>query len=459
MNPAAAPGMSSSPRPPVPAARRTQRADRLFTLTVTVLLAISLVGMIHLQDQFQNDLESRLVQAQRILADRSVLKSPTEPWVRFGALEDIAAKLAATSGLSAITVGKVLTPPGVIRVVHPYYVSALYPQEARSTPPSDLPPSAPRLNIDYLLPWALPPDARTLPLEVDGQILGYLFVRVDQTTLVTVRMVLGTLFLLLVGAMVVLARQFRTQQEALSATTVELVTIRHELTRLERLAMAGQLSANLLHDLRKPVLNIRAELEDLESSGDQAMSAAVADEARGRMAAQVNLFFDILRETGFERLLRTPGEREFVDVVEIVNRSLALVRYERRGVNERMANIKGLPPVLSEPVRLVQIFSNLILNAYQAMQGQGVLTIWFSVVEDKWVEVKMEDTGPGIPAEMRARVFDPFVTSRVDSGGTGLGLYIVKETLLELGGQVELMNTAPTVGASFRILLPIEPAE
>jgi signal transduction histidine kinase len=437
-----------------------RRASRLFAATTTLLLALSLAGMAHLQNQFQRDLESRLEQARLLFADRSVIKGPTEPWVRFGAIEDLARKVASTGGLSAITVTKVIAPPGIVRVVHPYYVPALYPQGGRTPAIQDLPEGAPRLNHDYLLPWALPSDARTLPLEVDGQILGYLHVRVDTVALQTVRIILLTLFLLLAVSLYVLARQFRTQQAALSATTVELDAIRRDLSRLERLALAGQLSANLLHDLRKPVLNIRAELEDLESSlpGQEQSNPdlSLLAEARKRMAREVELFFAILRETGFERLLRNPGEREYLDLVEILQRSLALVRYERRAVVVTCDFEPQIPAILTEPVRLIQVFSNLILNAYQALCGTGELRIRLYRSEPNQVTVEVDDNGPGIPAELSERIFDPFLTTRQDSGGTGLGLYIVRETIRELGGEVTLVRNQP--GACFRVTLPVDGA-
>jgi signal transduction histidine kinase len=437
---------AASHHPTAPSRPLTRPSNRLFTLTTTALLALSLAGMAHLQNQFEADLESRLDQARRLFTDRSVLRSPSEPWVRFHALEDLAAKVAGTSGFSAITVTKVFAPPGVIRVVHPYYVPALYPQENRTPPGAELPLGAPVKNVDYLLPWDLPPDARSLTLESDGQILGYLHLRVDMVALQTVRAVLGTLFLLLVVSMVVLARQFRSQQQALSATTVELDTIRRDLSRLERLALAGQLSANLLHDLRKPVLNIRAELEDLET-------APTTDEARMRMGREIDLFFAILRETGFERLLRNPGESEYVDLEEILERSLALVRYERRAIRVEREFEPRIPPLLTEPVRLIQVFSNLVLNAYQAMEGQGMLFLRLRRGPGHQVVVEVEDTGPGIPAAWRERIFDPFLTTRADSGGTGLGLYIVRETIRDLGGTTELIRAEG--GACFRITLPL----
>lgn len=418
------------------------RPLRLFAALAIILLTGSLLGSFQLHQQFQRDLENRLELARRLFADLSVLRAPTEPHVNFSALEDIATKLEGSGGFSAITVSKLFSPPGVIRVVHPFYVPALHPQEGRSDAPKSTAPNAPRVNEHYLLPWALPADARTLPLIVDNETLGFLHLRVDQTALLTVRAILVSLFLLLTVALFILARQFQTQHQALSATTVELATIRRELARLERLALAGQLSANLLHDLRKPVLNIRAELEDLPLPETHPHPI---------LREQVQLFFDILRETGFEGLLRTPGEAEYLDVQDLLRRSLALVRYERRAVEIQWRLPPQLPPILAESVRLIQVFSNLILNAYQAMKGQGTLHIELSVHPGE-VHLLLQDTGPGIPPELYSKVFEPFFTTRLNQGGTGLGLYIARETLLELSATIELLPSEK--GACFLIRLP-----
>jgi signal transduction histidine kinase len=172
-----------------------------------------------------------------------------------------------------------------------------------------------------------------------------------------------------------------------------------------------------------------------------------------RMGREIDLFFAILRETGFERLLRNPGESEYVDLEEILERSLALVRYERRAIRVEREFEPRIPPLLTEPVRLIQVFSNLVLNAYQAMEGQGMLFLRLRRGPGHQVVVEVEDTGPGIPAAWRERIFDPFLTTRADSGGTGLGLYIVRETIRDLGGTTELIRAEG--GACFRITLPL----
>ena len=112
------------------------------------------------------------------------------------------------------------------------------------------------------------------------------------------------------------------------------------------------------------------------------------------------------------------------------------------------------PLVLAQPFRLVQVFSNLILNAYQAIDGKGTLTLE-SRAAGGGVEVTVTDTGPGIPIEALPSVFEPFFTARSESEGSGLGLAISRLIVEELNGTVEVDSTAggPT---TFRVWLPAE---
>src|SRR5690606_20707715 len=114
-----------------------------------------------------------------------------------------------------------------------------------------------------------------------------------------------------------------------------------------------------------------------------------------------------------------------VDVNDLLERSLALVKYEQGSVEINRHYGPELPAVLAEPVRLIQVFSNLVLNACQAMEGKGTLTIISDTTADNNVRVQIVDTGPGVPPEKAGRIFEPFFTTKPVGQGTGLGLYIV----------------------------------
>jgi len=182
------------------------------------------------------------------------------------------------------------------------------------------------------------------------------------------------------------------------------------------------------------------------------------------MRDQVGLFFDILRDLNLERFVRSDeADEEYVDVNRIVEQALRLVQYERAGVQLSVTLMPGLPLVLARPYRLVQVFSNLILNAYQALEGRGELQIATRPETTKAntsvgdnanaIVVEIADTGPGIPQESLEHVFSPFYSTKPSEKGTGLGLYISRTIIEQLGGEIRA-ESQEGKGTRFEITLP-----
>lgn len=278
---------------------------------------------------------------------------------------------------------------------------------------------------------------------------GWLYFRLDARGRVAVDAVIlafSALFLIGLGAL--LLRQ-RDRETLLSRTVVELEERRAEVIRLERLALAGQLSANIFHDLKKPVLNIKHEVDDARETGP-------SPELLSTLSQQTELFLRMMRELGFEDFVRGGRDvAEWCDVRDAVDRALRLVRYERRDVRVEVTAEEGVPLVMAVPHRLVQVFSNLALNAFQAMQGKGELRISIGAQGPRCI-VQVRDSGPGIPAEIRDSLFSPFATTRAEQGGSGLGLYICRKIVTDLGGTITLEPPVPGTGAAFRVEFPAE---
>ena len=281
---------------------------------------------------------------------------------------------------------------------------------------------------------------------------GTLYLDMDRSALSQMNWAIIAVSLALALMLVTLLARVWSQETSLTRTVVELDERRRELIRLERLALAGQLSAGLLHDLRKPVLNIKHSLEDLaEALGDFAPAAEGLEDLR----RQTRLFFQILTDSQIERFVQSDkaGE-EYVALSPIIEFALNLVRYEQRGVEIHRDEKEGLPPVLAHPYRLIQLFSNLILNAYQAMDGQGRLSIE-AEESDGGVEVRFTDNGPGIEPEAVERVFDPFYTTKPEGEGTGLGLSICRMIVEEQGGRITVASESGGA-TTFSVWLPAE---
>ena len=122
----------------------------------------------------------------------------------------------------------------------------------------------------------------------------------------------------------------------------------------------------------------------------------------------------------------------------------------KRGIDYRLDSNGGGPVIVSDGDRVLQIISNLLANAFRWTPEGG--RIWLELgAENGSVSVSVSDTGPGITAEERERIFRPFWSR--DGGGTGLGLAIARELAVALGGRIEL-RSEPGLGSRFELVLP-----
>jgi signal transduction histidine kinase len=195
-------------------------------------------------------------------------------------------------------------------------------------------------------------------------------------------------------------------------------------------------------------------MEDLKAAlGDFAGASSALHQSR----EQIELFFHILNDSQMERYVRSDRvQEEYVDLHEILETSLRLVQYERRAVEIEKDFADRLPPVLAQPFQLVQVFSNLILNAYQAMEGKGKL-ILRTAKTPNGVEARIIDNGPGIAPEHLSQVFGAFFTTKSEAEGSGLGLAICRMIVQGMKGEIEVESQSggPTV---FSVRLLAEPA-
>jgi signal transduction histidine kinase len=284
-----------------------------------------------------------------------------------------------------------------------------------------------------------------------GDVQGHLYFDLDPTWLGSIVWAARSVGVLIVIALALLLTRLWGTHRRLEATSDALLERQRELIHIERLALAGQLTANLLHDLKKPVLNIRHGISDLihamrEFGGPR--------RALTELQAQTDLFQSILRETNLERFVQSRDEdQEYLDFNEVLRQSAGLVRYEQRDVELAYDLTEDLSAVHGSRHQLVQVFSNLILNAYQAMDGRGRLTLRSGAVPGG-VRATVEDTGPGIAPEIRGRLFEPFVTTKATEEGTGLGLVICQMIIEEMRGAIQVLDR-PNGGAAFSVTLPV----
>jgi len=252
-------------------------------------------------------------------------------------------------------------------------------------------------------------------------------------------------------------QRFQALSETLEETNRQLRRAEAEARRSERLAALGQLSAGLAHEIRNPLGVIKGSAEMLTQKVES--TNPLASELAGYISTEVNRLNSLVaRFLDFAR----PSHLDLQphQVSEIVDRALDSVQAQipeaRIAVERRYA--PALPDIRLDAQLTEQIFLNLILNAYQAMEGgPGRLTISIAPENTNGrsgQSVFIEDTGPGVPAELREQIFNPFFTSKKD--GVGLGLAIVAKIVDDHRGSIRL-ETQSTRGARFHVFLPNNP--
>jgi signal transduction histidine kinase len=223
-----------------------------------------------------------------------------------------------------------------------------------------------------------------------------------------------------------------------------------------RLAEAEALERNFLmtvsHELRTPLTAIQGHIAALregvfEDEETRAFSLEVIDQEATRLGRLVGDVLDLAKLDAH----RFTVLHEEVDMERLVELAYAAFGEEarRRSIDYR-SEIRARPVIVSDGDRVLQIISNLLSNAFRWTPEGGRVELSLSARNGD-VEVDIQDTGPGITAEERERIFRPFWSR--DGGGTGLGLAIARELAVALGGRIEL-ETQPGRGSRFRLVLP-----
>ena len=226
-----------------------------------------------------------------------------------------------------------------------------------------------------------------------------------------------------------------------------------------RLAEAEELERNFLmtvsHELRTPLTAIRGHVEALreglvEDPQGRAMSLEVVLSEAGRLERLVGDVLDLAKLDA----RRFTVLREEVDMERLLETAYVVFGEEakRRGIRYER-HVGASPMIISDGDRVLQIISNLLANAFRWTPDGGRVDLELEASNGR-LAVSVEDSGPGIGAAERDRIFRPFWTQ--DGRGTGLGLAIARELALALGGSIELESELGR-GSRFRLVLPTEP--
>jgi signal transduction histidine kinase len=240
---------------------------------------------------------------------------------------------------------------------------------------------------------------------------------------------------------------------ALEESARQMLEMQKQLLESERLAAVGQLAATFAHEIGSPMTSLSAHvqllLEDAHVTPDQRESLNVVLQ---QIEATVQIVTEMLKSAR-----RGPADFVLTDINEILRHVLRLVRPKLMSQKiELRMELERLPLVRGYPLYLQEAFLNIINNASDAMPHGGELNVksWFDR-KSEFVNIRIEDTGPGIDEGVLKNVFDHFVTTKAIGRGTGLGLGIVKEIVDSHRGAFEI-GSAGGKGTSAVIKFPVE---
>jgi len=252
-----------------------------------------------------------------------------------------------------------------------------------------------------------------------------------------------------------------------SGQVTALVSILHDLTEIrelerrrveqqlfesEKLAAVGRLAASIAHEVNNPLEAIKNALYLMQSDSVESKNLRFLEIARKETERVSHIIRQML---GFAR---QPGEVDWVDVNQVLEETLVLVEKKLKQSKVRVVRKfdEALPKIRARSDQLRQVFLNLIINAQQAIHGEGEIGISTSIYEQSLqpsIVIQMSDSGVGINEDDQARIFEPFFST--GKKGTGLGLWVTQDIVRQHGGRIEVSSKVGK-GTAFSIILQVE---
>jgi two-component system NtrC family sensor kinase len=288
------------------------------------------------------------------------------------------------------------------------------------------------------------------------------------------------------------ARELFESNESLRAALEQLQKQKSSLVQQEKLASIGLLAAGIAHEINNPVGFVKSNLQSLLGYikaltkplnsylkiAEELSSQPMSEEMKLQLKS-INLLLEtedikyiasdsidsiqegligIKRVEDIVRNLKDysraeSDQRSLIDVNAVIDDALKLIWNELKYKCEITKEFGEIPLIYGSPGQLSQIFINIAMNAAQAIESRGTLSIG-TLCDSAHIYVFFTDDGPGIEEDIQSKLFDPFFTTKDIGGGTGLGLYVSYGLAKKHRGKIEVANNQGK-GATFTVTLPI----
>ncbi|HEX7598980.1 MAG TPA: ATP-binding protein [Polyangia bacterium] len=242
-----------------------------------------------------------------------------------------------------------------------------------------------------------------------------------------------------------------------------LRVLQNQVIHSEKLATVGQIAAGVAHEINNPLTSIQACIEAVLHKANLAVQGRIANQFEAVDVERLKRIQD-----GAERIRRfsrdlvsyarpSRVEVERIDFNEVVEHALSFCEHVFAQAKARLDRdlASSLPPLRAVRDQLMQVVTNLVTNAAQALgEKGGVIRVRTFRASDATVGLAVTDNGAGIRDDHRASIFDPFFTTKPAGSGTGLGLSVVRNIVYAHGGQITFQSTLGS-GTTFVVTLPV----
>ncbi|MEM4262908.1 MAG: ATP-binding protein [Thermoplasmata archaeon] len=223
------------------------------------------------------------------------------------------------------------------------------------------------------------------------------------------------------------------------------------LCQAEKLAAIGQMSAGIAHEINNPLGNILGYAKLLLKDGNlnevQREKLEIITEQAQKGSGVVQGLLDYSRQTG--------SRKEAVSINKVIEGVVKLLAPQaEKSKIAIVPHLSDIPDITADPRQIEQVLFNLMVNAMQAIGASGTIQVETMISGSRHIEIRVQDTGPGVPEDIQCKIFDPFFTTKPVGKGTGLGLSVCVGLIRDHGGSIDVVSE-PGEGATFIVRLPI----